>query len=136
MNVIFNIWDKNTSDKHSLLAICWNGIWQLALAIALSLVGAAFLSAILTDSRFLLEIDIYRGVKLTFILPVMLTAVLFMKRYDLLQVVGKGLKTLWERLNGLLDYLPPCSSACGTAVYCLLFCWPQRSHRWCACTGN
>lgn len=103
MNVIFNIWDKNTSDKHSLLAICWNGIWQLALAIALSLVGAAFLSAILTDSRFLLEIDIYRGVKLTFILPVMLTAVLFMKRYDLLQVVGKGLKTLWERLNGLLD---------------------------------
>lgn len=103
MNVIFNIWDKNTSDKHSLLAICWNGIWQLALAIALSLVGAAFLSAILTDSRFLLEIDIYRGVKLTFILPVMLTAILFMKRYDLLQVVGKGLKTLWERLNGLLD---------------------------------
>ena len=57
----------------------------------------------MTDSRFLLEIDIYRGVKLTFILPVMLTAVLFMKRYDLLQVVGKGLKTLWERLNGLLD---------------------------------
>lgn len=33
----------------------------------------------------------------------MLTAILFMKRYDLLQVVGKGLKTLWERLNGLLD---------------------------------
>ena len=51
MNVIFNIWDKNTSDKHNLLAICWNGIWQLALAIALSLVGAAFLSAILTDFR-------------------------------------------------------------------------------------
>ena len=103
MNVLFNIWDANKTDKHSLLSICWKGIWQLALAIALSLVGAAFLSAILTDSRFLLEIDIYRGVKLTFILPVTLTALLFIKRYDLLQVVGKGLKTLWERLNGLLD---------------------------------
>lgn len=103
MNVIFNIWDKNKTADHSLLAICWKGIWQLALAIALSLVGAAFLSAILTDSRFLLEIDIYRGVKLTFILPVTLTAILFIKCYDLLQVVGKGLKTLWERLNGLLD---------------------------------
>lgn len=103
MNVIFNIWDKNKTADHSLLAICWKGIWQLALAIALSLVGAAFLSAILTDSRFLLEIDIYRGVKLTFILPVTLTAILFIKRYDLLQVVGRGLKTLWERLNGLLD---------------------------------
>ena len=103
MSVIFNIWDKNTTDKHSLLSICWRGIWQLALAIALSLVGAAFLSAILTDSRFLLEIDIYRGVKLTFILPVIVTAILFIKRYDLLQVVGKGLQTLWKRLNGLLD---------------------------------
>ena len=103
MNVIFNIWDKNKTDKHNLLAICFKGIWQLALAITLSLVGAAFLSAILTDSRFLLEIDIYRGVKLTFILPVTLTAILFIKRYDLLQVVGKGLKTLWARLNGLLD---------------------------------
>ena len=103
MNVIFNIWDKNKTTDHSLLAICWKGIWQLALAIALSLVGAAFLSAILTDSRFLLEIDIYRGVKLTFILPVTLTAILFIKRYDLLQVVGRGLKTLWKRLNGLLD---------------------------------
>lgn len=103
MSVIFNIWNKNTTDKHSLLSICWKGIWQLALAIALSLVGAAFLSAILTDSRFLLEIDIYRGVKLTFILPVIFTAILFIKRYDLLQVVGKGLQTLWKRLNGLLD---------------------------------
>ena len=103
MSVIFNIWDKNTTDKHSLPSICWKGIWQLALAIALSLVGAAFLSAILTDSRFLLEIDIYRGVKLTFILPVIFTAILFIKRYDLLQVVGKGLQTLWKRLNGLLD---------------------------------
>lgn len=103
MSVIFNIWDKNTTDKHSLLSICWKGIWQLALAIALSLVGAAFLSAILTDSRFLLEIDIYRGVKLTFILPVIFTAMLFIKRYDLLQVVGKGLQTLWKRLNGMLD---------------------------------
>ena len=103
MSVIFNIWDKNTTDKHSLLSICWKGIWQLALAIALSLVGAAFLSAILTDSRFLLEIDIYRGVKLTFILPVIFTAILFIKRHDLLQVVGRGLQTLWKRLNGLLD---------------------------------
>lgn len=103
MSVIFSIWDKNASDKHSLPAICIKGLWQLALAVALSLVGAAFMSAIMTDSRFLLEIDIYRGVKLTFILPVLLTAILFIKRYDLLQVVGRGLAVLWQRLNGLLD---------------------------------
>ena len=36
-------------------------------------------------------------------LPVILTAVLYLKKYDLLQVVGKGIKTLLARLNGLLD---------------------------------
>lgn len=103
MSVIMDIWDKNATNKNGLVKIIWRGMWQLALAIALSLVGAAFLSAILTDSRFLLEIDIYRGVKLTFILPVILTAVLFIKRYDLLHVVGKGLDTLLAKLNSLLD---------------------------------
>ena len=103
MSVIMNIWDKNTTSSNGLVKIIWQAMWQLALAIALSLVGAAFLSAILTDSRFLLEIDIYRGVKLTFILPVVLTAVLYLKRYDMLQVVGKGAKSLLQKLNSLLD---------------------------------
>ena len=103
MSYIMQLWDKNTTCDNGLVKIIWQAIWQLALAIALSLVGAAFLSAILTDSRFLLEIDIYRGVKLTFILPVVLTAVLYLKRYDMLKVVGKGLKNLLTKLNSLLD---------------------------------
>ena len=103
MSFMMSIWDKNTTSSNGLLKIIWQAMWQLALAIALSLVGAAFLSAILTDSRFLLEIDIYRGVKLTFILPVVLTAVLYLKRYDMLQVVGKGAKSLLQKLNSLLD---------------------------------
>ena len=103
MSFIMSIWDKHVEGQKSVPFILWQGIWQLALAIAMSLVGAAFLSAILTDSRFLLEIDIYRGVKLTFMLPVLLTAVLYIKRYDMLQVVGKGLKHLLTKLNSLLD---------------------------------
>ena len=103
MSFMLHIWDKNTTSSNGLLKIIWQAMWQLALAIALSLVGAAFLSAILTDSRFLLEIDIYRGVKLTFILPVVFTAVLYLKRYDMLQVVGKGAKSLLQKLNSLLD---------------------------------
>ena len=103
MSYIMQIWDKNKTDANGLAKIIWNAIWQLALVIALSLVGAAFLSAILTDTRFLLEIDIYRGVKLTFILPVVLTAVLYLKHHDMLQVVGKGVKSLLTKLNSLLD---------------------------------
>ena len=103
MSFIWCLWDKNTEPEKSLVKIIFQGIWQLALAVVLSLIGAAYLSAILTDSRFMLEIDIYRGVKLTFMLPVLLTAVLFVRRYDLLEVAGKGLKALWQRLNGILD---------------------------------
>lgn len=103
MSFMMKLWDKNNTSNNGLVKIIWQAMWQLALAIALSLVGAAFLSAILTDSRFLLEIDIYRGVKLTFILPVVLTAVLYLKRYDMLQVVGKGAKSLLQKLNSLLD---------------------------------
>lgn len=119
MSVLFNIWDRNTTAEHSLIAICLKGVWQLALAIALSLVGAAFLSAILADSRFLLEIDIYRGVKLTFMLPVLLTAVLFIKRYDLLEAAGKGLGTLWQRVSSLLG--TPISFRHATVLLVLLF---------------
>lgn len=103
MNVIMDIWDSCKAKTNGVIKIIFNASWQLALAVCLSLVGAAFLSAILTDSRFLLEIDIYRGVKLTFMLPVILMAVLYAKRYDLLQTAGKGLTALWSRINGLLD---------------------------------
>lgn len=103
MSVIFNIWDDIKDNKAGLLTIIFHGLWQLALAIGLSLVGAAFLSAILSDSRFLLEMDIYRGVKLTFVLPVLFTGMLYVKKYDLLQTVGKGFHTLCTRLNAALD---------------------------------
>lgn len=103
MSVIFDIWDSARGKNYGVIKIIFSAIWQLALAITLSLVGAAFLSAILTDSRFLLEIDIYRGVKLTFMLPVLLTALIYIKRYDMLSVVGKGVHVLLNRLNKLLN---------------------------------
>lgn len=103
MSVIFNIWDRRENREYGTAAIIFRGIWQLALAVLLSLIGASFLSAVLADSRFLLEIDIYRGVKLTFVFPVLMTALLFMKHYDLLEVAGQGIKKLLDRLNGLLD---------------------------------
>lgn len=103
MSFIFNIWDDIKGNRTGLLTIIFHGLWQLALAVGLSLVGAAFLSAILSDSRFLLEIDIYRGVKLTFVLPVLLTGMLYIKKYDLLQTMGKGFHALCQRVDQVLS---------------------------------
>ncbi len=103
MNVILDIWDKKRGANLGMLQIIFNAVWQLALAVAMSLVGGAFLGAILADTRFILEIDIYRGVKLTFLLPLILMAVLYIKRYDLLEVMGCGAKAGLAKVNALLN---------------------------------
>ncbi len=75
----------------------------LAAAVAVSLCGGLFLSAILGDSRFFLELDIYRGVKLTFILPVLGCGLLCLFRYDLLEAAGQGPAVLCRRVRELLS---------------------------------
>lgn len=103
MSVIFNIWDSCQNKEKGLLSIIGNALWQLAFAISMSLIGAMLLSAILTDSRFLLEIDIYRGVKVTFMLPVILTAILYVKKYDILHIMGRSINGVISKLNGMLN---------------------------------
>ncbi len=103
INVILDIWDQCKESSASALKVIFSATWQLALAVVMSLVGGMYLAAILADSRFLLEIDIYRGVKLTFIMPLVLMTVLYVKRYDMLGVAGCGLKAAIGKINELLS---------------------------------
>jgi hypothetical protein len=57
---------------------------QLAATVFLSLAGGFYISGILGDIRFFLEMDIYRGVKLTFLLPLFLITLVYLKRYAVL----------------------------------------------------
>ena len=103
INVILDVWDKCKESSASALKVIFSATWQLALTVFMSLVGGMYLAAILADSRFLLEIDIYRGVKLTFIMPLVLMTVLYVKRYDMLGVAGCGLKAAIGKINELLS---------------------------------
>ncbi len=103
MNYILDLWDQRRNSKLSAVWTVIHGCWQLALAIALSLVGGSLLAGILADGRFLLEIDIYRGVKLTFVLPLLLMTVLYFKRYQLLEGMHQDLPGLYRRLGDLLN---------------------------------
>lgn len=103
MSVIFDIWDGCQNKDKGLAVIIGSALWQLALAIAMSLVGASLLSAVLADSRFFLEIDIYRGVKVTFMLPVILTAVLYIKKYNILHIMGHDLNAAVSKLNTMIN---------------------------------
>lgn len=102
INVIMDLWDARKNLGSSWLRMAWSATWQLALAVLISLMGATFIASILGDNRFFLEADIYRGVKLTFILPPLLTGLLFLKRYDVFDTPGGKPLPLGKQLYRLL----------------------------------
>ncbi|MDD3395857.1 MAG: DUF5693 family protein [Acidaminococcaceae bacterium] len=101
MHFVMRQWERRTDVEPNLTGIAVAATWRLIVAVLLSLVGAAILGAILGDIRFFLEIDIYRGVKLTFMLPLILMAILFFRYHSLWE--GDDLqKSLSKRLVVLL----------------------------------
>ena len=81
---MMRIWRKNGS-KGSLGNVALEDLCPSLETLLLSLIGAAMVGGILSDTRFLLEMDIYRGVKATFMLPVVLTFLLFLRTHGLWQ---------------------------------------------------
>lgn len=65
-----------------LLRMMGTGIAALFVCGMISYVGAAYLSGSLADTEYLLEVNIFRGIKLTFILPIILVAIGFLQRFD------------------------------------------------------
>ena len=59
----------------SLVALFATGI--------ISATGAMYLSGSLADTEYLLEVNIFRGIKLTFVLPLVLVAIAFLQRFNL-----------------------------------------------------
>lgn len=102
MNYMLTRWEKREVTGGSLFRICRDGVGELGLAVLLSLAGGVYISGILADVRFLLEMDIYRGVKLTFMLPILLVLLLYLKRYNVLHETLPG--GLWRQMKEMLNY--------------------------------
>lgn len=98
-------WRRLSPHAGSTLArIIFDGAGGLVLTTALSLVGGFYLSAVLADIRFLLEIEIFRGVKLTFIAPLILITLTYLVRYNPFETDAAGAETIAGRLTRILDY--------------------------------
>lgn len=65
------------------LKMMGTGAAALFMTGAVSFIGAAYVGGVLADVRYLLEVNIFRGVKLTFVMPIFLVAVAFLQRFDL-----------------------------------------------------
>ena len=98
ISVILALWENIKTDNKPTAGVIFAALWQLALAIALSLTGATLNGSIMGDLRFMLEADIYRGVKLTFILPVLLTLLLFLRQYSIFQEAGQKAADLFSQI--------------------------------------
>ena len=69
----------------------------------LSYVGAAYLSGSLADTEYLLEFQIFRGIKLTFILPLILVGIAFLQRFDIFDGKMDDTDGVWNQLAKIMD---------------------------------
>lgn len=61
-----------------------DGTIGLFFAVAVAMIGGLYIAAMLGNIRFFMEFDFYRGVKLTFILPLILVAIGYLRRFPLM----------------------------------------------------
>lgn len=69
--------------KLKFSSLLFKSVKAIICASLISFMGAMYLSGILADVEFFLEMNIFRGIKLTFVLPLILVALAFMKRFDI-----------------------------------------------------
>lgn len=62
--------------------IC-DGAVGLTIAVMISMIGGLFIAAMLGNIRFFMEFDYYRGVKLTFVLPILIVALGYLRRFPI-----------------------------------------------------
>lgn len=89
-------------DNLSTFQLVWISGFALLLTGVLSLTGAAYLSGALSDVSYFLEFEIFRGIKLTFILPLILVAVAFLQRFNIIDEVRKNVPAT-QQIKELLD---------------------------------
>ena len=97
-------WKNMVNPKSGLMGIMMHGISGLIITVMLSMVGGMYVAAILGDVRFFLEMEIFRGVKLTFVAPILLITAVYLSRYDLFSTKNSDTKGIWQQVVKMLDY--------------------------------
>ena len=87
----------------SLVRVLWEGAKSITATFLLALCGGFYVASLLGDVRFFLEMEIYRGVKLTFIMPLVLVTLTYFARYPLLGEPVDSVRGFYERTVRFLD---------------------------------
>lgn len=94
---------ERTVPKANLPRIIATGVAAVFACGIISFAGAAYLSGALADTEYLLEVNIFRGIKLTFIMPIVLVAIGFLQRFDVFDGKMDDTEGFLEQFRKLLD---------------------------------
>lgn len=98
-------WRKAQRDKsRSWKRITVGAIGKLSVLVLASLVGGFYVAGILSDVRFFLEAAIFRGVKLTFVMPIILISITFLVRFSLFEVRAVKTPSFASQIQTVLNY--------------------------------
>lgn len=97
-------WRLRSPGPPTLWRVLRDGTAGLVLTFFLSLIGGLYTAALLGDVRFLLEILYYRGVKLTFVAPVLLITLIYLERFRPFATDRRAASGLWCQVKAVLDY--------------------------------
>ena len=100
----FRIKNRSARLKENLstFQLVWISALALLITGMLSLTGAAYLSGALSDVSYFLEFEIFRGIKLTFVLPLILVAVAFLQRFNIVDEIRRNVPAT-QQIRELLD---------------------------------
>ena len=108
----------------SITQIIATAIFALFLTGIMSLAGAAYLSGALSDVEYFLEFNIYRGTKLTFILPLILVSIAFLQRFNVVDDTDeRDLKNLSaiDQIKKILDMPVRIKTFVGLSIVAIAF---------------
>jgi len=98
-------WKKlSIEGRGRLTGIIKDGIGGLIITVMLSMVGGMYVAAVLGDVRFFLEMEIFRGVKITFVAPLLLITIIYLARYNLFENEQEDERDIWQQVIKLLNY--------------------------------
>ena len=87
---------KKSARELSTFQLVWISGFALLVTGVMAMTGAAYLSGALSDVSYFLEFEIFRGIKLTFILPPVLVAVAFLQRFSVVDEVRRNVSAVQQ----------------------------------------
>ena len=88
--------ESEQENELSTAQIIWLSVAALFITSVMSMIGAAYLSGSLSDVKYFLEFEIFRGIKLTFVLPLVLVAIAFLQRFNVVDEVRKNVSAFQQ----------------------------------------